>query len=133
MWGGDWRARIACDNQKTYNNNEIMSNNEQHTDKIRNENATHRHRTVQLTKLKLVCAIKRSIDYIEVSIEQSDNQTATHMLACIASCVMLQTHTHETSPHTCCRCGDSADPNSAWASTCPSTSIMPLRRENAIA
>ena len=43
------------------------------------------------------------------------------------------THTHETSPNTCCRCGDSADPNSAWASTCPSTSIMPLRREYPIA
>ena len=68
-----------------YNNNETMSNNEPHTDKIRDENATHRHRTVQLTKLKLVCSIERSIDYIEVSIKQSDNQTATHMLACLAS------------------------------------------------
>ena len=61
-----------------------MSNNEQHTDEIRDENTTHRHRTVQLTKLKLVCSIEHSIAYIEVSIEQSDNQTATHMLACIA-------------------------------------------------
>ena len=55
------------------------------THEIRDENAKQRHRTVQLTKLKFVCSMERSIDYTEVSIEQSDNQTATHMLACIAS------------------------------------------------
>ena len=60
----------------TTNNNETK-----HIDKIRHENATHRHRTVQLTKLKLVRSMEHSIDYIEVSIEQSDNQTATRMLA----------------------------------------------------
>ena len=75
------RGLLATTNRRTT----TMSNNEQHTDKIRDENAMHRHHTVQLTKLKLVCSVERSIDYIEVSIEQSDNRTATHMLAFIAS------------------------------------------------